>query len=90
MKVNVYGTAVCPNCKTVTKYLEEKGIDYTYETVGEDLTIYQLTEIVGHPVRSVPVIMMDDKETDFGGLKTRLNQLEILSAGVEALQGLSL
>ena len=90
MKINVYGTEVCPNCKIVTKYLDEKDIAHTYATVGKDIAVVELCETLGHNVRSVPVILMDGKETDFNGLKARLNQLEVLAAGVESLQGLEL
>jgi len=90
LKINVYGTEVCPNCKVVTNYLDAKDIDHTYETVGKDIDIAELCETLGHNVRSVPVILMDGKETDFNGLKTRLNQLEVLSAGLDSLQGLEL
>ena len=90
MKINVYGTQVCPNCKIVTNYLDEKDVDHTYGTVGVDIEIMDLCEVVGHNVRSVPVILMNDKEVTFDELKTRLNQNEILSAGINAIEGLEL
>ena len=90
MRINVYGTKVCPNCKTVTNYLEGKGVEFWYNTIGVDVSVEQLTESLGRIPRTVPIIMLDGKETDFNGLKTRLNQNEILSAGVDALHGLEL
>jgi len=90
MRINVYGTKVCPNCKTVTNYLDEKAVEYRYDTIGTSVSVEQLTEHLGRIPRTVPIIMMDGKETDFNGLKTRLNQLEVLSAGVDSLHGLEL
>ena len=90
MRINVYGTKVCPNCKTVTNYLDEKAVAYQYDTIGPDVSMEQLTEHLGRVPRTVPIILMDGKETDFDGLKSRLNQIEILSAGVDSLQGLEL
>jgi len=90
MRINVYGTKVCPNCKSVTNYLEDKGVEYWYNTIGVEVSVEQLTESLGRIPRTVPIILLDGKETDFDGLKTRLNQLEILAAGVDSLQGLEL
>ncbi len=90
MQINVYGTEICPNCKTVTNYLKDKDVEHTYETIGKDVTMEQMFETLGRLPRTVPVITMDGKETDFDGLKTRLNQNEILSAGINSLQGLEL
>ena len=90
MRINVYGTKVCPNCKPVTNYLEDKGVEYWYNTIGVEVSVEQLTESLGRIPRTVPIILLDGKETDFDGLKTRLNQLEILAAGVDSLQGLEL
>ncbi len=81
---------ICPHCKDVTHYLEEKAVDYTYEVVGKDVTVEELTESLGRMPRTVPIILMNDKEVTFDELKTRLNQTEILSAVVDSLQGLEL
>ncbi len=90
MQINVYGTKVCPNCKVVVNYLEDKEIEYTYELIGDDVTVEEMNRILGRLPRTVPIILMNDNEVTFDALKKRLNQNEILAAGVESLQGLEL
>lgn len=72
MNVTVYGTPVCPNCKTVKSFLESSKVGYDYRSVGEDVTKEQLEETVGRPVRSVPVIVVDGEEVTFDLLKRNI------------------
>lgn len=37
-------------------YCEQNGINYSYKTVHDDITVEQLSEMVGGPVRTVPQI----------------------------------
>ncbi len=78
MTITVYGTPVCPNCGDVKRFLESAGVGYEYKTVGEDIDAGALGELVGRPVRSVPVIMVGDKEMNFDELRNfvAMNDLE--------------
>lgn len=69
MAITVFGTPVCPNCKSVTSYLKSVGVDYEYKTVGDDIEQSALEELTGRMIRSVPVIVADGQEVTFEQLK---------------------
>ena len=73
MKVTIYGTPVCPNCKNVLSFLKNNNTDYEYKVVGEDVSKEQLEDSVGRPVRAVPVIVVDGDELSFDSLKTKVS-----------------
>lgn len=77
MKVTVYGTPVCPNCKNVVSFLENNNTTYNYQTVGKDVSKEQLEESLGRTVRSVPVIVVDGNELSFDSLKAKVGMLSI-------------
>jgi glutaredoxin len=56
MKVLIYGRPNCSFCTKAKHYCEQNGLDYEYKTVHDDITVEQLTEMVGGPVRTVPQI----------------------------------
>jgi len=91
MKVEVYATQQCPKCKDVARYLDNKEIEYMYMIVGRDVLPQQLSEVVGRPVRSVPIILLNGQEIDFEGLKGSVEcrehreSTEMLAEGLTAL-----
>lgn len=77
MQVSVYGTKVCPNCDKVKSYLNIKEIPYSYSSVGEDISREELETVVSHPVRSVPVIVVDGQEKTFDQLREMTRSTEL-------------
>ena len=73
MEITVYGTTTCPHCVKVKNFLDNKATDYEYQLVGTDLSIEQLEESVGRPVRTVPVIVVDGDELSFDSLKMKVD-----------------
>jgi len=73
MEITVYGTTTCPHCVNVKTFLENKEASYDYKLVGKDLSIEQLGSIVGRPVRTVPVIVVDGDELSFDSLKLKVD-----------------
>ena len=69
MNITVFGTPVCPNCKTVTSYLQNNDITYNYKTIGKDVEKIEVDKLTGRNVRSVPVILVNGTETTFNRLK---------------------
>ena len=63
----------CPYCVNVETFLQNKDKSYDYKIVGEDLSMKQLEETVGRPVRTVPVIVVDGNELTFDSLRTKVN-----------------
>lgn len=59
--IEVYGKENCPQCDQMKRFLESKGIEYTYLMVGKDVTREQLIEKCEVPVRMVPVVFKDGK-----------------------------
>ena len=60
MKIIVYGTEFCPDCKRAKDFLEENEIKFEYIDVGKDKKAAKdLIEKTGQ--RKVPVIEIDDE-----------------------------
>lgn len=59
--VIIYGTPNCSFCAKAKKLCEDKGLPYTYKTVNVEVTVEQLTEMVGSPVKTVPQIFMSSE-----------------------------
>lgn len=73
MDITVYGTHTCPHCKNVESFLQTKETPFEQKIIGEDVSIEQLEENVGRPVRTVPVIVVDGDELSFDSLKIKVN-----------------
>jgi len=73
MDITVYGTHTCPHCINVETFLQQKGTPFEQKIIGEDVSIEQLEENVGRPVRTVPVIVVDGDELSFDSLKIKVN-----------------
>lgn len=58
MKVQIYGTPSCGYCTKAKQLCEQSNVDYDYKTVGADITVNELQEMVGQPVRTVPQIFI--------------------------------
>ncbi len=56
MNIIIYGTPTCSFCTKAKELCAERGVNYTYHVVGEDITVEALTEMAGQPVRTVPQI----------------------------------
>ncbi len=74
MKIDIYGTKICSHCKDVVQYLGENNLRYTYKLVPEDVTPFELAEIVERVVRTVPVIVVDGKEQTLSELKEKVSR----------------
>ncbi len=90
MKIDVYGTAICPHCKDVRQYLGENNLRYTYKLVPDDISPLELGAIVNRVVRSVPVIVVDGTEHSLKELKENVSNsfvsFDILSENLKGLE----
>lgn len=90
MKIDIYGTKICPHCKDVVQYLAENNLDYNYKLVPEDVTPFELAEVVSRVVRTVPVIVVDGKEHTLTELKETVSKtfttLDVLSENLSDLE----
>ena len=59
--IEVYGKENCPQCDQMKRFLETKGLDYTYYMVGKDLSREELLDKCESPVRMVPVVFKEGK-----------------------------
>lgn len=78
MKALIYGRPGCTFCEKAKVLCKMKGIDFTYQVVGEDIQKEQLEEMVGNPISSVPQIFVNsDGFSEYVGgytqLEARLN-----------------
>lgn len=78
--ITVYGTPSCPNCKTVTSFLDSVEADYSYLTIGQDVTKQEVDDQVGRSVRAVPVIVHEGTEVSFDDLRRKASANEMSSA----------
>ena len=75
MKVQIYGTPTCGFCTQAKQLCEKNNVEYDYKTVGPDITVEQLTEMVGSPVRTVPQIFItQDGFSEYVGGYNELQQ----------------
>ncbi len=90
MQIDIYGTKICPHCKDVLQYLGENNLPYTYKLVPEEVTPVELSEIVKRVVRTVPVIVVNNKEKTFEELREDVSKIKTLDDLTENLFSLSL
>ena len=65
-KVTIYGKPFCPYCDMAVQLCERQGYEFEYIDIqARDMSIADLHEIVGKPVRTVPQIFIGD--THVGG-----------------------
>lgn len=55
----VYSKPSCPYCVELKQHLKNKGIKFEEKTVGVDITIEELQEKLGKPVRTVPQLILN-------------------------------
>ena len=75
MKITVFGTPACAVCKQVTEFLTNLAIDHDYLTIGKDTTVELVEAVVEHPVRSVPIILINAQEVSFEELRRTVNDI---------------
>lgn len=59
MKVIIYGKDPCSNCDKARLLCQMQSLAFEYHHVGIDISIEDLQQQVGHPVRTVPQIFID-------------------------------
>lgn len=57
----VYSKPGCGQCVQAKNILQLSDVCFEEKIVGQDLSIEELFEVVGHPVRSVPQIFLDGR-----------------------------
>lgn len=60
MKVQIYGAPQCSFCTQAKTLCEQNNVEYNYKSLGSDLTVEQLQEMVGKPVRTIPQIFITE------------------------------
>lgn len=76
--IEVYGKQNCNWCVKARELLNNKGINYKYYSVGEDVGITEITEMFPG-VRTVPIIAVDGKR--IGGYEELKEYLEETAGG---------
>lgn len=69
-KVTIYGKPMCPYCDMAVSVCRQKGFEFEYiDIFAKQMSIADLHDIVGKPVRTVPQIFVGDQHiggyTDF-------------------------
>lgn len=77
MKFIIYGTPSCSFCVQAKNLCEQKGANYTYESINSKEEMEALQEKIGRPVRTVPqVFMMSEGFAEYiGGYDELLKRL---------------
>lgn len=58
MHVIIYGKENCINCDKSKMLCQIKSIDFQFRHVGNDISVEDLHEKVGHPVHALPQIFL--------------------------------
>ena len=74
MKIEIYGSNQCPNCKTALNLAESNGLSAISYKVEKDFIITDLFKKIGSRVASFPQIFIDDKY--IGGLNEFISFIE--------------
>lgn len=56
----IYSKPLCPNCVSAKQLLTSKNYCIEEKIIGENTTIEELFKHIGHSVRSVPQIFIND------------------------------
>ena len=69
MHVIIYGKDNCIHCDKTRMLCQIQSIDFQYHSVGTDISVEELHDRVGHPVRGLPQIFIhrDERTTYVGG-----------------------
>ena len=76
--IEVYGRPNCNWCVAAKQLLNEKGINYRYLTVGEDIGLDEVKETFPG-IRTVPIVAVDGKR--IGGYEELKGYIEETSGG---------
>ena len=83
MKAVIYGKPICGFCNKAEKLCKNNNIEYDYKIVGEDedITIDELIELVGKPIKTVPQIFLfhGDEREYIGGFTELKEKLKDFS-----------
>jgi glutaredoxin len=90
VKIEIFGTPVCGQCKDVISYLLEHNEEYDYKLIGRDISPAELSDYVGRTVRSAPVIVVDGNEVDFNALRECVPASIVTEELAESLSALSI
>lgn len=74
--MKVYGTMICPDCPPIKKLLDEKGVDYEFRNITEDIMVLkeflklredrdEFKEIRREGYVGVPCMLLDNGEILF-------------------------
>ena len=58
--IKIYGTPNCSYCKKAKKICEDNNLQYKYLTVNVEVSVEQLSEMAGFPVKKVPQIFITE------------------------------
>ena len=61
MSIIVYSNPSCVYCDKAKSLLTRLGYEYEEKVVTKDLSLQELFEALGKPVRTIPQIVIDDK-----------------------------
>ena len=61
MTVTVYSKPACQYCDKAKALLTQLGHEYTEKVVTKDISLEELFEELGKPVRTIPQIVIDGK-----------------------------
>jgi len=75
MKIDIFGTKVCGNCRKLEAMLTDKGIPYNYLTIGTNISIEEITDIIDRTPRTVPIIVVNGEEKTLNELKVIITQV---------------
>lgn len=60
MQVIIYGKPDCPNCEKTKMLCQIQSLDFTYLQLGQHYNVTELFDLVGHEVRALPQIFIQD------------------------------
>jgi glutaredoxin len=80
MKIKLYGRDTCPDCIRSKRFLEENNIEYEYLDIEKDPKyveqVLDYNKKLGRgPIRSVPVIVIDDEKILVEPSNEELNEI---------------
>ncbi len=80
LKIRIYGTAWCGDCRRALRILNERKIDFEWFDIGRDSLAEKIVKEINHGNRSVPTIIFPDEtilvEPSNSALNHKLDSLE--------------